>query len=148
MKAETQAIRVPEKTMRRIRVDCQNAILRARLNLSSDEPAQLWCVDFRQESDRAFGSQLWYFNGHAANEDQRRVPLFGVLEYSLQFGLHELVDGGVFESAGERERFFNVYRKGCIRESLWHPGHRWLAFGMVIVTVAAMFRFLPRLLSE
>lgn len=148
MKAETQAIQIPEKTMRKIRADCQNSILRCRLAPSPNDSIQLWCVDFRKETDQAFGSQLWYFDGHAVNEDQRRVPLFGVLEYSLQFGLHELVDCGVFDSNAERERFFSVYRKGHVRESLWHPGHRWLAVGMFLVALATMFRFLPRLLSE
>jgi hypothetical protein len=148
MKAETQAIRIPEKIMRQIRSDCHNAILRAHLRPSEKDLVHLRCVDHRLETESAFGSQLWYFEGLVANADSQRVPLFGALEYSLQFGLHELADCGVFDSTDERQRFYSVYRQGHFTGSLRHPAHRWLAIGMLLVAIATLLRFVPRLLAE
>jgi hypothetical protein len=148
MSAETQAIQIPEKIMRQIRTDSQNSILRARLCPSRSEIFQLRCVDYRRESDDQFGSQLWYFEGFGVDESSRKLPIFGALEYSLQFGLHELVDDGVFESLSQRDRFHSVYRRGHVRTSMWHPAHRWLIVGMLLVALATAIKFYPLLFAE
>jgi len=148
MSAETQAIQIPEKIMRQIRTDSQNSILRARLCPSRSEIFQLRCVDFRRESDTQFGGQLWYFEGFGVDETSRRLPIFGALEYSIQFGLHEFVDDGVFESLAQRDRFHSVYRRGHVRTSMWHPAHRWLLVGMLLVALATAIKFYPILFAE
>lgn len=132
MSADTHAIMIPERVMRQIRTDTLNALLRSQLCPSRSEVRELRCVDYRQETDTQYGAQLWYFEGSGVDTESRRRPMFGALEYSLQFGLYELVDCGVFETAAERERFWSVYRRGEVRESLWHPAHRWLALGMLL----------------
>jgi hypothetical protein len=148
MSAETQTVQIPERIMRQIRTDSQNAILRARLCPSRSTITQLRCVDFRRETETEFGSQLWYFEGFGVDETNGRLPIFGALEYSLQFGLHIMVDDGVFDSLSQRDRFHSVYRRGQVRTSLWHPGHRWLAVGMMLVAVATAIKFLPILMAE
>jgi hypothetical protein len=148
MSAETQAIQIPEKIMRQIRTDSQNSILRARLCPARSEILQLRCVDFRRETDSQFGAQLWYFEGFGVDETNRKSPIFGALEYSIQFGLHELVDDGVFDSLAQRDRFHSVYRRGHVRTSMWHPAHRWLIVGMLLVTLATAFKFFPILFAE
>lgn len=148
MSAETKAIQIPEKIMRQIRTDSQTSILKARLCPTHSEVVQLRCVDYKRETDNQFGSQLWYFEGFGVDTSNRRLPIFGALEYSIQFGLHELVDDGVFESLGQRERFYSVYRRGHVRTSMWHPAHRWLLVGMVLVAMATAFKFYPLLFAE
>jgi hypothetical protein len=143
MSAETQTVQIPEKIMRQIRTDSQNAVLRARLCPTRSVITQLRCVDFRRETDTEFGSQLWFFEGFGVDETNRRLPIFGGLEYSIQFGLHVMVDDGVFDSVAQRDRFQSVYQRGQVRSSLWHPGHRWLAFGMTLVAAATAIKFLP-----
>jgi hypothetical protein len=145
MSAETQAIRIPEKIMRQIRSDSQAALLRARVCPARSEIVQLRCVDYRHETDAAFGAQLWYFDAYGADELNRKTPVFGVLEYSIQYGLHELVEDGVFDSMAQRDRFHSVYRRGHLSPSLWHPGHRWLILGvMLMIMVAVVLKVLPR----
>ncbi|MFG0260890.1 MAG: hypothetical protein ACF788_00650, partial [Novipirellula sp. JB048] len=78
---------------------------RARFCPGQSDIIQLRCVDDRPESEEAFGNQLWYFESVGVDGDQHTHGVFGVIEYSVQFGLHELVDDGVFESELQRERF-------------------------------------------
>jgi hypothetical protein len=94
---------------------------------------QLRCIDDRPESENSFGNQLWYFEGLGVDEHDRRHSAFGVVEYSIQFGLHELVEDGVFDSEYQRERFRHLYEREVIRPSWRHPAHRWLAAGCVAV---------------
>jgi hypothetical protein len=145
MSAETQAIRIPEKIMRQIRSDSQAALLRARVCPTRSEIVQLRCVDYRHETDSAFGAQLWYFDSQGVDELNRKTPVYGVLEYSIQYGLHELVEDGVFDSPAQRDRFHSVYRRGHLSPSFWHPGHRWLILGvMLMIMVAVVMKVLPR----
>jgi hypothetical protein len=148
MSAETQAIRIPEKIMRQIRSDSQAALSRARVNPSRNDLIQLRCVDHRHETDADFGAQLWYFDAQGSSPQNRKIPVYGVLEYSIQYGLHELVDDGVFDSMAQRDRFHSVYRRGHLAPSLWHPSHRWLALGMMIMLIVAfVLKVLPRLFA-
>lgn len=154
MSAETQAIRIPEKIMRQIRSDSHAALLRARICPSSTDAVQLRCIEFRRESESEFGSQLWYFDAHGvfdnpSGDPQRsgKLPVYGVLEYSIQYGLHELAEDGVFDSVAERERYHSVYRRGHFVASLWHPMHRWLALGVLLVALAVLIKWLPQLFA-
>jgi hypothetical protein len=147
MSAETQAIRIPEKIMRQIRSDSQAALLRARVCPGNNETVQLRCIDYRRESDTEFGAQLWYFDAQGLDDRNRKLPIYGVLEYSIQYGIHELADDGVFDSAAQRDRFHSVYRRGHLAPSLWHPGHRWLALAMLLVAVIVLIKLLPRLFA-
>ncbi len=147
MSAETQAIRIPEKIMRQIRSDSQAALHRAQICCNSNETVQLSCIDYRRETETEFGSQLWYFDAQTTDERNRRMPVFGVLEYSIQYGLHVLADDGVFDSLAQRERFHSVYRRGHLSPSLWHPGHRWLALGVLFITALMLFKVLPLFLA-
>lgn len=98
----------------------------------------LRCVDHHRECEAEFGSQLWYFDGFGVNEADRRVPIYGVIEYSIQFGLHELVEDGVFEHGFQRERFLNVYHREQLGPAWRVPAHRWIAAMMVLVSVAVV----------
>lgn len=135
MSAETRTRRFSERTIRQVRLDCGRALLRARLCPDRSEVVQLRCIDDQPESDQAFGNQLWYFEGVGVDELDRRLSVFGVVEYSVQFGLHELVEDGVFDSEDQRERFRQLYERELRRPSWRHPGHRWLAAGVLAMTL-------------
>ncbi|MDA8744703.1 hypothetical protein N9N28_08730 [Rubripirellula amarantea] len=96
--------------------------------------SQLRCTDDRAESDEVFGNQLWYFEGIGVDELDRRHNVYGVVEYSLQFGLHELVEDGIFDSDYQRERFRHLYEREMHRPTWNHPAHHWLAAGLIMVT--------------
>ena len=84
--------------------------------------------------ERAFGHQLWFFDGFGVDEANRRVRIFGAIEYSLQFGLHELVEDGIFEAGEQRDRFRHVYRGHAPQPTWRHVAHGWLVAGMAAVT--------------
>ncbi len=145
MSADTRTVRFPERTMRQIRLDAQRATMRARFCPDRSEATNLRCVDYRRESDLSFGSQLWYFDGIGIDDLDRRLPIYGVIEYSIQFGLHELVEDRVLESDGQRERFHSVYEREQLGPTWRGPAHRWLAAGLLMVSVMATGYFLKSL---
>ena len=134
MSAETRTARFSERTIKQVRVDCNRAMARARFCADRSDVVQLRCVDDRPEMEICFGHQLWFFEGLGVDDQNRRHSVFGVIEYSLQFGLHEIVDDGVFDSEFQRERFRQLYEREVQHPSWQHPAHRWLAAGLIAVT--------------
>ncbi|WP_372723071.1 hypothetical protein [Novipirellula sp.] len=147
MGADTRTRRFSERTIRQVRLDCNRAMTRARFCPEQSDVVQLRCVDESLESEHSFGNQLWYFEGVGVDIDQHRCSVFGVVEYSVQFGLHELVDDGVFDSEQQRERFRHIYEREVHPPSWRQPAHRWLAIGMVAVTFTWLSYLLLRILS-
>ncbi len=138
MSAETRTVCFPERVMRQVRLDAQRAIIRAKFCPDRSELTALRCMDNRRETDDRFGSQLWYFEGTAVDELDRRMLIFGVVEYSIQFGLNEWVEDGIFDSASQRDRFQSVYHRERLGPSWRHPGHRWLLAGLIAVTISML----------
>ncbi|WP_231615421.1 hypothetical protein [Novipirellula artificiosorum] len=120
---------------------------RARFCPDHSEIVQLRCVDERPETEQCFGNQLWYFEGLGVDGERLRHSVFGVVEYSVQFGLHELVDDGVFESEPQRERFRHLYEREVHPLSWRQPAHRWLAVGLIAVMATWLAYLLIRILS-
>jgi hypothetical protein len=147
MSAETRTRRFSERTIRQVRLDSNRAMVRAKFCPDRSDVVQLRCVDDRPESDQQFGNQLWYFEGLGVDRDEQRNSVFGVVEYSLQFGLHELVEDGVFISEQERERFRHLYEREIQRPSWRQPAHRWLAAGIIAMTSICLAYLLVRTLA-
>ena len=102
------------------------------------EVINLRCIDDCRENESNFGAQLWYFDGYGVDEMDRRSPIYGVVEYSIQFGLNELVEDGVFDSNNERERAHRVFHREQLGPAWRGPVDRWLAVGLVTVCIAAV----------
>ena len=147
MSAETRTRRFSERTIRQVRLDCNRAMIRARFCPDRSDVIQLRCVDDCPESEHSFGNQLWYFEGLGVDENEQRHSVFGVVEYSLQFGLHELVEDGVFDSEHQRERFRHLYEREVHRPSWRHPAHRWLVAGVFAVASITLAVLLVRTLA-
>ena len=147
MGADTRTRRFSERTIRQVRLDCHRGIARARFCPDESEIVHLRCVDERPESDSSFGNQLWYFEAVGVDGELQRHSVYGVVEYSVQFGLHELVDDGVFDSETQRERFRHLYEREVHPPSWRQPAHRWLAVGLVAVTFTWLAYLLFRILS-
>lgn len=137
MSTHTQPKCFTEATIRQVRLDCNRAMIRARFCPERSEIMQLRCVDNRPESEFEFGNQLWYFEGVGVDELDRRHTVYGVVEYSNQYGLNELVEDGVFTTEHQRERFRSLYEREVQRPDWRQPAHRILAAG--IVTVSAVW---------
>lgn len=141
MRAQAPQHQFSERVLRQVRSDSGRALLRARYCADSSEIINLRCVDNRGETDRQFGNQLWYFEGIGVGENRKRENIHGVVEYSIQFGIQELVEDGVFDTASERERFRSLYNREVNLPSWRQPAHRLLLAG-VIATTAAMLLYL------
>lgn len=147
MSADTRTRRFCERTIRQVRLDCSRALLRARFCPDRSDVIQVRCIDDQLESDESFGSQLWYFEGTGVDEHDYRHQVFGVVEYSMQFGLQELVEDGVFDSGHQRERFRNLYEREMHKPTWRHPAHRWLLAGLIMVTLIWLTYLLVRTLT-
>jgi len=119
-------------------------MMRARFCPQRSEIIQLRCIDHRAETDEEFGSQLWYFEGVGVDEMDRRHTTYGVVEYSNQYGLHELVEDGVFTTEHQRERFRSLYEREIQSPDWRQPAHRLLAAGVVAVSAIWLTYILVR----
>ncbi len=147
MGAKTRTQRFTERTLRQVRLDCHRAMARARFCPERSEVIQLQCIDDRPETDDAFGNQLWYFEGGGVNQQEQRRPVFGVVEYSIQFGLHEVVEDGAFESEGQRDRFRQLYEREFRQPSWPAPVRRWLIASLLGIAAVTFVVQLIRTLS-
>jgi hypothetical protein len=125
-----------EQTLQQIAADAQRALLRARYCLERSRINRFHCIDNQPETDNHYGRQLWYFEGSAVDELDRRCRIFGAVEYSIQYGLHELVEDGVFEAAEQRDRFRNAYAGHRPAISWRNPANR-LLIGILLAMTAA-----------
>lgn len=137
MSSETPTDYFPERVIRQVRTDATRAVVRARYCVRQSEILDLRCVEESAEQEDSFGSQLWYFEGIGVDPQEVRHLVYGVIEYSIQFGHQELVDDGVFDSEHQRERFHNLYRHEQTQPSWRQPAHRWLI--AAVLAVAAVF---------
>lgn len=136
MRPDTSSGKFSQQTLRQVAADARRAL--ARLGYCPDRsPVEhLRCVDAVDESETAYGRQLWFFESVGVDSAERRQRVFGGIEYSIQYGLSEPVEDGVFEDAGERDRFRDVYLHAAAppRRRHWLP--RWLAAGLLAVAAA------------
>lgn len=145
MSAEIRTVRFPERVMKQIRLDSHRAMVRGRFCPDRSEVLNLQCLDNRRETDHDFGTQLWYFEAVGVDEFERRLPLFGIVHYSIQYGLNEVVEDGVFESAVERERFHRIYRGESLGPTWNIPANRWLMVAFMLTTAATVFSLMKLL---
>ncbi|QDT11858.1 hypothetical protein K239x_38600 [Planctomycetes bacterium K23_9] len=146
MGAETRVRRFSEATVKQVTLDCERAMERARFCPRRSRVLQIRCVDDRQETETSFGNQLWYFEGRGIDATDSAHTLFGVVEYSLQYGLSELVEDGVYDSETQREKFRSLYEREIVSPTWENPAHRWLAAGVIAVTtVFTIFLLLTKL---
>ncbi|TWU03788.1 hypothetical protein [Neorhodopirellula pilleata] len=144
MRAQAPQRQYSERVLRQVRLDSGRALVRANFCLETSEIINLRCVDDRCETDRQFGNQLWYFEGIGVGEHGRRQNIHGVVEYSVQFGIQELVEDGIFDSGNERERFRSIYNREVNTPSWRQPAHRLLLAGVIAVTALMLFYLLVR----
>lgn len=147
MNSHAQVLRFSETTIRQVRLDCNHAVIRACFCPQRSEIMQLRCIDNHAETETHFGNQLWYFEGVGVDALDRRHAVYGVVEYSTQFGLNELVEDGVFTAEKQRQRFRSLYEREIQKPDWRHPAHRLLAAGVIAVSAIWLSYLLVRTLS-
>jgi hypothetical protein len=82
-----------------------SCLLRREFCPEQSRVENLRCVEFLEEGENAFGKQVWFFEGIGVDAMGRRHMLFGILEFSIQFGLLEAATAALFEEEEMRERY-------------------------------------------
>ena len=136
MQTQARTRRFSQRTIKQVRLDATRALIRGQFCPDRSEVLQMRCVEQREETDTTFGSQLWYFEASAVDQTDRRASVYGAIEYSIQYGLHEVLDDGIFESDALRSRVRQHYFGLCDRPSIRQPAHRWLMIGVASVALA------------
>lgn len=144
MRAQAPQRQFSDRVLRQVRLDSGRAVERARFCLESSEIINLRCVDDRGETERQFGNQLWYFEGIGVDESADRRNIHGVVEYSIQFGVQEIVEDGVFDTPGERERFRSLYNREVNAPSWRQPANRFLLAALIAMSAAVLLSIVLR----
>lgn len=147
MQPNTSDKQFSEDVLRQVLVDARRALIRGHFkDRSSIELVR--CIDYQPETDRLYGSQLWFFDASAIDENNKQQKVFGVIEYSLQYGMYELIEDGVFESIEQRSRFRSGYR-GILPQPRWRdPAHRWLLAAVLAISAATLAYYALRVLAR
>lgn len=133
MHLESSHPKLSDRYMRQIELDSLLAIDRAKYSLALSEITSLRCVDSKEESIGDFGRQLWFFESIGVHAKRGESSCFGVLQYSIEYGLLELVEGHVFDCQTERQHFKQFYETGRRTGHWLHPANRWLLAGTAMV---------------
>lgn len=144
MRAQAPQHQFSDRVLRQVRLDSARALERGHFSLESSEIINLRCVDDRCETERQFGNQLWYFEGIGVDNQLDRRNIHGVVEYSIQFGVQEIVEDGVFDTAGERERFRSLYNREVNAPSWRQPANRVLLAMVMAMTAVALLSIVLR----
>lgn len=136
MSAKTKTRRFSGRIVRQVQLDAGRSLIRSHFCPDRSEVLHLRCVEDRPESEDRFGSQLWYFEGMGVDAHDRRQPIYGAIEYSLQYGLHELMDDGVFDSEAQRARVRQQFYGYEMPSPMGHPAHRFLLVGVLAMGLA------------
>lgn len=137
-----------EEVLKQVLADARRALTRGHFSAQATSLELVRCIEHQPETDRLYGSQLWFFDATAADENNKRKKVFGVIEYSIQYGMYELVEDGVFESIEQRYRYRSGYR-GILPQPRWRdPAHKWLLAAVLAVSAATLAYYTLRLLAR
>lgn len=146
MSTQTDLRRFPRRTVQQVRLDANRSLVRSHFCPDRSEVLQVRPVEVREETEKDYGRQLWYFEAVGVDEVDRRFPVFGAIEYSVQYGLMDLIDDGVFDSDQARAQVRRMYLAEGTKPTWKHPGHRYLLVGVVTMGAAYAAFLASRLL--
>ena len=105
MTPEADPVHFSRQIWQAVAEDALRAVARREFCPERSRIENLRPVFFQEEDDLAFGKQIWCFEAMGVSDSGRRQLIFGLMEFSIQFGLLEPVQSGLFEDASERERW-------------------------------------------
>jgi hypothetical protein len=101
------------------------------------------------EDDHEFGRQLWCFEAMGITVGGRRQVVYGMMEFSVQYGLLEPQQSGLFEDANERDRWISRMTSQTPPDAIHSGVNRfwiWSAWaGVAMLTgawITMLFRYL------
>ena len=88
----------------------------------------LRCIHLVDETDCSFGKQLWCFEAIGIDPVGRRHILYGVLEFSIQYGLLEAAQTAMFEDTDHREKFLQNETRSAAKIAYQYQSTRFWVF--------------------
>ncbi len=111
----------------------------------------LRCVHLVEESDCLFGKQMWCFEAIGIDQSGRRHILYGVLEFSIQYGLLEASQTAMFEDSDHREKFLHNETKPASKLVYNYPSTRfwvysaWCSISVLsVIWITLLVKYLNR----
>jgi hypothetical protein len=111
----------------------------------------LRCAHLVEETETSFGLQLWFFEAIGIDLAGRRHVLYGMIEFSIQYGLLEPAQTAMFEDAEHRDDFLLREINGVTQYAYTYPSTKfwvyaaWASVAVLgSVWVAALVNFLVR----
>lgn len=133
MHTESGILNLTNRVIQQVELDSLLALDKAKYSIEMSATYDLRCVDSRSETGSAYGRQLWFFEAVGTDSNLSESRLYGVLQYSMEYGLLELVEGHVFDCQRERVHFQRFYETGKRTDHWLHPANRWLLTGLATV---------------
>ena len=118
-----------------VELDTLLALKKAKSLRQIVEVRQLRCINHQLESETDFGKQIWFFEAVGVDSQQKELQCYGVLHYSVEFSLLELIQTHVFDSSQERDLYQYFCETGKRTDTPWHPANRWLLSGLTMVAI-------------
>jgi hypothetical protein len=98
----------------------------------------LRCFHLEDETEYLFGRQLWCFEAIGIDPAGRRHVLYGVLEFSIQYGLLEASQTAMFDDAEHRECFLIRETRPAKKIAYSYPSTRfWVYSAWCSITILA-----------
>lgn len=99
----------------------------------------LRCVQFESEKDLRYGSQVWHFEAIGVDHSNRRHMLYGVLRFSVQYGLLEIEDSQIFADVELRQAYL-ADKPDQRAKSVWSQPFTkfWVCSAVLAVCVSAL----------
>jgi len=104
---EIDPIQFPRQTWQLVSDQARRCLVKREYCDQQSRVENLRCVHFEEESDSAFGSQLWHFEALGIDPVGRRHMLYGILDFSVQYGLLEASQTALFEDSELRQKFLD-----------------------------------------
>jgi hypothetical protein len=137
MTPETDPIQFPRQIWQTVSDLARSCLVRHAFCPEQSRIENLRCIRFESEKECKYGSQVWYFEAIGVDPASRRHMLYGVLDFSVQYGILEPIQAEVFEDSEHRHALFSL-DETTAATSVWsHPSTRfWVrtAYAGVVVT--------------
>jgi len=105
MTPETDPIHLSRQIWQAVSGHAMRAVARRDFCPDQSRIENLRPVHSQDEDEYEFGRQLWCFEAMGVTPSGRRQVVYGMMEFSVQYGLLEPKQSGLFEDVAERDRW-------------------------------------------
>ena len=128
MTPEADKIQFPRQIWQAASEHAHRCLTRREFCPEQSRIENLRCDHLVDETESLFGKQLWCFEAIGIDPVGRRHILYGVLEFSIQYGLLEASQTAMFEDSDHRETFLTSEKRDPSTLVYQYPSTRFWVF--------------------